>query len=323
MYTYSQGAMKFMKQIAPGVWPTMITPYTENNKIDYDHVEKLVEWYIDRKVAGIFAVCQSSEMFFLTDKEKEELASFIVKKVNGRVGVVASGHTADTLDDQINQIKMMSQTGADNIVLIPNRLAAENESDDVLLKNIDYILSNTEDSITFGCYECPYPYKRVLTPRVISYMADTGRFSFMKDTCCDAVKVKEKIEAGRGIVRVFNANCAQLYLTLKDGASGFSGVMANYHPEAYAWLCANYETNPELAKKLSDFLGIVSCVEGRMYPVSAKKYLKMAFFPEMSDFSRTLDRDKYVPAFATELEQLRDLYRDYMPLLGLDFGVEL
>ena len=312
-----------MKQIAPGVWPTMITPYTENNKIDYDHVEKLVEWYIDRKVAGIFAVCQSSEMFFLDNKEKEELASFIVKKVNGRVGVVASGHTADALEDQIDQIKMMSQTGADNIVLIPNRLAAENESDDVLLKNIDYILSNTEDSITFGCYECPYPYKRVLTPRVISYMADTGRFSFMKDTCCDAVKVKEKIEAGRGIVRVFNANCAQLLLTLQAGASGFSGVMANYHPEAYAWLCANFETQPELAKKLSDFLGIVSCVEGRMYPVSAKKYLKMAFFPEMSDLSRTLDRDKYVPAFATELEQLRDLYRDYMPHLGLDFGVEL
>ncbi len=312
-----------MKQIAPGVWPTMITPYTEDNKIDYNHVEKLVEWYIERGVAGIFAVCQSSEMFFLSDEEKQALASFIVKKVAGRVGVVASGHTADKLEDQVRQINMMAATGADNIVLIPNRLAAENESDDVLLSNLDYILENADKDITFGCYECPFPYKRVLTPRVISYMADSGRFAFMKDTCCDAVKVKEKIEAGRGIVRVFNANCSQLLLTLQDGASGFSGVMANYHPEAYAWLCKNFKTQPELAKKLSDFLGIVSCVEGRMYPVSEKKYLKMAFFPEMSDFSRTLDRDKYVPAFATELEQLRDLYRDYMPKIGLDFGVEL
>ncbi|MBQ8899197.1 MAG: dihydrodipicolinate synthase family protein [Clostridia bacterium] len=312
-----------MKQIAPGVWPTMITPYTEDNRIDYAHVEKLVEWYIERGVAGIFAVCQSSEMFFLSDGEKAELASIIVKQVNGRVGVVASGHTADDIEHQIRQVNMMAETGADNIVLIPNRFAAENESDDVLIRNLDYVLENTDSSITFGCYECPYPYKRVLTPRVISHMADTGRFAFMKDTCCDAEKVKEKIEAGRGIVRVFNANCSQLYLTLKAGASGFSGVMANYHPEAYAWLCKNWESQPELAKKLSDFLGIVSCVEGRMYPVSAKKYLKMAFFPEMSDFSRALDRDKYVPAFATELEQLRDLYRNYMPMLGLDFGVEL
>ena len=312
-----------MKQIAPGVWPTMITPYTEDNKIDYAHVEKLVEWYIERGVAGIFAVCQSSEMFFLSDEEKKELASFIVKQVNGRVGVVASGHTADNLDDQVRQIDMMANTGADNIVLIPNRMVAENESDDVLIKNLEYVLENTDKSITFGCYECPYPYKRVLTPKVISYMADTDRFAFMKDTCCDAAKVREKIEAGRGIVRVFNANCSQLYLTLKDGASGFSGVMANYHPEAYSWLCRNFETQPELAKKLSDFLGVASCIESRMYPVSAKKYLKLTYFPEMSDFSRTLDRDKYVPAFITELEQLRDLYRDYIPKLGIDLGVEI
>ncbi|MBR4942143.1 MAG: dihydrodipicolinate synthase family protein, partial [Clostridia bacterium] len=290
---------------------------------DYAHVEKLVEWYIERGVAGIFAVCQSSEMFFLSDEEKKELASFIVKQVNGRVGVVASGHTADNLDDQVRQIDMMANTGADNIVLIPNRMVAENESDDVLIKNLEYVLENTDKSITFGCYECPYPYKRVLTPKVISYMADTDRFAFMKDTCCDAAKVREKIEAGRGIVRVFNANCSQLYLTLKDGASGFSGVMANYHPEAYSWLCHNFETQPELAKKLSDFLGVASCIESRMYPVSAKKYLKLTYFPEMSDFSRTLDRDKYVPAFITELEQLRDLYRDYIPKLGIDLGVEI
>jgi 4-hydroxy-tetrahydrodipicolinate synthase len=312
-----------MKQIAPGVWPTMITPYTEDNKIDYAHVEKLVEWYIERGVAGIFAVCQSSEMFFLSDEEKRELASFIIRQVNGRVGVVASGHTADDPDGQLRQIEMMAATGADSIVLIPNRLAAADESDDVLIDRLDALLARADKSITFGCYECPHPYKRVLTPRVIAHMADTGRFSFMKDTCCDAEKVKAKIEAGRGVVKVFNANCSQLLITLRAGASGFSGVMANYHPEAYAWLCKNFASQPETAEKLADFLGIVSCVEGRMYPVSAKKYLKMAFFPEMSDLSRAVDRDKYVPAFFTELQQLRALYRDYMDRLGLDFGVAL
>ena len=46
-------------QIQNGVWPTMITPYTPDGKIDYAMVEKLVEWYIERGVAGIFAVCQS------------------------------------------------------------------------------------------------------------------------------------------------------------------------------------------------------------------------------------------------------------------------
>ena len=81
-------------QIKSGVWPTMITPFTDAGEIDYGMVEKLIEWYIERGVAGIFAVCQSSEMFFLNDEEKVELAKFIVDHVNGRVGVVAT--TAST-----------------------------------------------------------------------------------------------------------------------------------------------------------------------------------------------------------------------------------
>ncbi len=310
-------------EIASGVWPTMITPYTENNKIDYDHVVNLVEWYIERGVAGIFAVCQSSEMFYLSDDEKTELASFIVKAVGGRVGVVASGHTADSLDDQVRQINAMAETGADNIVLLPNRFAKKEESDDLLIKNLEYVVSRVDPSITFGFYECPYPYKRVLTPKVISYVTDTGRFGFMKDTCCDAALVAEKIKAGKGVIKVFNANCAQLLLTLRSGASGFSGVMANFHPELYSWLCANYEKSPELAQRVQNFLGVASALESRMYPICAKKYIKKFFLPGMSDFSRTGDRNTFTPSFETELEELEALYKELVFVWGIDLGVKI
>lgn len=301
----------------------MITPYTEDNKIDYAHVEKLVEWYIERGVAGIFAVCQSSEMFYLSEKEKVELASFIVKTVRGRVGVVASGHTADELDDQIAQINAMAETGAENIVLLPNRFAKRGESDDVLIKNFEYVASRVDPSIMFGFYECPMPYKRIVSPKVIAYLADTGRVSFMKDTCCDANQVKEKIRAGRGIIKVFNANSAQLLITLKAGAAGFSGVMSNFHPELYSWLCANFEKEPALAERVQNFLGVASAMEGRMYPVCAKRYIKKFFFPEMSDFCRSADRDIFFPSINTELEQLEALYKELVSIWGIDLGVKI
>ncbi len=310
-------------QIQNGVWPTMITPYTPDGKIDYAMVEKLVEWYIERGVAGIFAVCQSSEMFFLSDEEKVELASFIVKQVNGRVGVVASGHTPDSIDDQVRIVHKMAETGAENIVLLPNRFANADESDDVLKKNLETFLAKVDPAISFGFYECPAPYKRVLNAPLVSYLADLGRFSFMKDTCCDAEQVIEKIRAGKGIVKVFNANCAQLLMTLKAGASGFSGVMANFHPELYAWLCKNFETQPELAERVQNFLGVVSAIESRMYPVCAKKYLKTFHFPEMSDYSRALDASKFVPAFYTEVVELEALYADILKYWNLDLGVRV
>ena len=46
-----------------GSWPVMLTPFTEDNKIDYDGLKELVDWYIKNGVSGMFAVCQSSEMF--------------------------------------------------------------------------------------------------------------------------------------------------------------------------------------------------------------------------------------------------------------------
>ena len=58
-----------MKTIANGVWPVMITPFTSDNRIDYEAVQRIIDWYAGHKVTGIFAVCQSSEMFFLTKEE--------------------------------------------------------------------------------------------------------------------------------------------------------------------------------------------------------------------------------------------------------------
>ena len=96
-------------------------------------------------------------------------------------------------------------------------------------------------------------------------------------------------------------------MTLNAGAAGFSGVMANFHPEMYAWLCDNYASQPDLAQRVQNFLGLASCIEGHMYPVCAKKYLKAFFFPEMSDFTRSMDRDKFAPSFYTELLQMEAL----------------
>ena len=55
---------KHFVHISSGIWPTMITPFSANGTIDYEGLEYLIEWYIREQVSGLFAVCQSSEMFF-------------------------------------------------------------------------------------------------------------------------------------------------------------------------------------------------------------------------------------------------------------------
>ena len=75
-----------------GVWPVMLTPFNEAREIDWASLERLIDWYVRQGVKGLFANCQSSEMFFLSDAESFRLTRFVLDYVDGRL---ADQHGAD------------------------------------------------------------------------------------------------------------------------------------------------------------------------------------------------------------------------------------
>lgn len=303
-----------IKSIPNGVYPTMITPYTTDNKIDYNAVEQLLHWYNERGVAGIFAICQSSEIFFLSFEEKLELLKFIMAHKPEGLSIVASGHTSDDLDTQIAEAKAYIDCGIDAYVFISNRFAKPDESDDVLLKNMEYVASNIPE-IGLGVYECPYPYKRILTPYVLERMAQTGKYQFLKDTCCDIDMIQKKLDAVKGSeLKIYNANSATLLDSLEIGCAGFSGVMANFHPEIYADLCNCYKTDKEKAQKLQNFAGFFSVAECQCYPVNAKYYLSLEGLDINID-SRARNKAEFTPNRMAEIKQMRALTEDFKKLI--------
>lgn len=293
------------------VWPTMITPFDGDNKIDLDALDHIVNWYMEKKVGGIFAVCQSSEMFFLTLEERVKIAGRVNQFVNGKIPVVASGHISDTLEEQINELKAISDTGVDAVVLVSNRLAREDENDDIWIKNAEIILKKLPD-VKFGIYECPYPYKRLMTPKILKWCISTGRFYFLKDTCCDLGQIKNKLKILKGTeFKLFNANSATLLESLKSGASGYSGVMANFHPQLYKWLVDNWEKQPDKAQRLQDFLGAASLAELKLYPVNAKYHMKLCGI-DIGLYSRVQDYKNFTRTDKMQIEQLFNLEKIYI-----------
>ena len=265
-----------MKTIKNGVYPTMITPFTDDNKVDFDGILNLLKWYENRGVDGIFAICQSSEIFFLTFEERLAVLKFIMENKPEGMSIVASGHVADDFETQIKEARAFIETGIDAYVFISNRFAKAEESDEVLLRNMKMV-ADALPEIPFGVYECPYPYKRVLTPELLKAMADDGRFHFLKDTCCSTEMLKAKHEAVKGSnLKIFNANAATFLESLKMGCSGYSGVMANFHPEFYSQLIKAFnDGNFDLAEKLQNIVGYMSVTECQCYPVNAKYYLSL------------------------------------------------
>lgn len=292
-----------------GVWPVMLTPYTKTGALDTEGLAALTDWYIKSGVSGLFSSCQSSEILYLTPEERVLHARVTMEAARGRVPVVASGHVSDDMDEQVRELEAMAETGVDAVILITNHLAKPDEADGVWIKNCETLVKRLDGSIRLGLYECPLPYKRLMSKETLKFCADTGRFYFLKDTCCDARTIAERLEVLRnGALALYNANTTTLLASLREGAAGFSGVMAGFHPELYVWLTAHpYHQN---AQAVQDLLSVCSLIERQLYPVNAKYHLKAVERLPIETISRACDDAQLSETFKAEVHMMDRLCRD-------------
>lgn len=272
-----------------GSFPTMITPFQPDGaSIDYGMVDKLVEWFISSGCTGIFSPCQSSEMYFLSAKERLELASHVHQQIAGRVSHVAVGTYGGSVSEMSETVKAFSSV-CDAVVVVTCFLDPDCTGDDALWqKNAEELLACTP-GVALGLYECPLPYKRLLSPQLLAWCAVTGRFLFHKDTCCDQKQIRDKLKAlqdaalvndAAKVFNFYNANVETLLYSLKLGASGFSGISANFYPRLHVWLIENYAAQDDAsiarAEEVQNLMTVFESTVVVNYPGSAKVYLEQA-----------------------------------------------
>lgn len=256
-----------------GIVPVMLTPFTVDDRIDYPALAKLIDWYLEKGVDALFAVCQSSEMQFLSLEERVELAHFVVQHVNGRIPVIASGHISDDIEAQKSELLAMAQTGIDALVLVTNHLDPRDEGSKVFYATLNTLLETLPASLPLGLYECPAPYRRLLSDDEFTWCAKSGRFVVLKDVSCDLATVERRVRLAQGTpLSVINANAAIAWPAILAGSQGFSGVFTNFNPELYSWLWREGKNQRVLADELAIFLSLGAVTETLGYPKNAKIY---------------------------------------------------
>ncbi|WP_168118924.1 dihydrodipicolinate synthase family protein [Paenibacillus sp. HB172176] len=264
-----------VKELPNGVWPVMLTPFAQDGSVDYNALEQLIEWYIDNGVHGLFAMCRSSDMFQLTRDERIDVVRFVQEKTAGRVSVVASGHVSDSFEEQLKDIEAISEIGVDAVVLITNILAQAEDGEDVWKRNVETILERFPGT-TFGLYECPSPFQRLLSPELIKWCGETGRFTFMKECSNNLGQILEKIKAVQGTpLKIYIANNPHLLEAMQAGGHGYSGMQATYQPDLYSWLTNHWNEDAEKAALVQSYLGATCAFEGRQYYIATRYYLQL------------------------------------------------
>ncbi|MER9020125.1 dihydrodipicolinate synthase family protein [Mesorhizobium sp. M0195] len=262
-----------MPKSAHGIVPVMLTPFTPANQIDWEGLERLVEWYVQMGADALFAVCQSSEMQKLSLEERVTLSKKVVSLARGRVPVIASGHISESADDQRAELKAMAATGIDALVLVTNRLDTANAGSEAFRSSINDVLSWLPGDLQLGLYECPAPYRRLLSDDEFKLCRDTERFITLKDVSCDLETVKRRVALAEGSdFAVVNANAAIATAAMRAGSKGFSGVFTNFHADLYAWLYRHAAEESDLRRDLEIFLALSAMAEPMGYPGLAKTY---------------------------------------------------
>ncbi len=291
----------------------MITPFDLRAQVDLGVVSQLIDFYLAAGVKGFFANCLSSEMYSISESERLELTQHIVRYVDGRVPVVATGSFGLTIEDKVDFTKRIYNTGVNAVILITGHYANVDDGDGVWIANFNKMLRLT-DNIPLGLYECPAPYKRILSPEVFKSVIETNRIVYYKDTSIAPEKVKAKLDivktAKSKRFEFYDAHSPNAMTSLREGAKGMSSIAGNFYPEILVWMC-NHATDPAKSAEvewLQSELAREDPLIHVAYPMSAKYFLRKRGLP-----IRTISRTH---ALELTLEQKKTLDQVHETFLG-------
>lgn len=265
-----------LKNIEKKFIPVMLMPFKKDLSIDYNALDELIEFYLHYGAKGLFANCLSSEMYHLSLEEMIQTVTYIIKKVDNRVPVVATGSFGDSIELQAENIKKMYATGVSAVILITSLLADQHDTESTFRNNVITLLGLTK-GVPVGFYECPVPYKRILSADFLGQLVREGRVKYHKDTSLNIQDIIHKIEntVDESSFGLYDAYMVHAIDSLNVGSAGLSCIQGNYFPELIVWICNNYNIPQRQAEvlQIKHFLIENMDLMHDNYPLSAKYIL--------------------------------------------------
>ena len=260
-----------------GIIPAFYACYDEKGEVSVEGTNALVEFLIEKGVAGLYVGGSSGECIYLSVEERKKTLEAVMEVAKGRIAIIA--HVAcNNTKDSCELARHAQQVGADAIAAIPPIYFRLPEK--AIAKYWNDI-SAAAPELDFVIYNIPQLAGVSLTLPLLDEMLKNPKVIGIKNSSMPVQDIqmfrRQAKMAGRDIV-VFNGPDEQFISGRVIGAEGGIGGTYGVMPEVYvAMNKALAAGNLEKALKLQDAANEVTYAmcsgKGNMYAV-AKAVLK-------------------------------------------------
>jgi 2-keto-3-deoxy-L-arabinonate dehydratase len=106
------------KEMLRGCIPILVTPFFEDGSLDLESLEREIDWVLEEGASGVACVAIASEGYKLTETERDAVIGATVRRVDGRVPVVASADGPGE-EPAIDRACRAAALGANALMVLP------------------------------------------------------------------------------------------------------------------------------------------------------------------------------------------------------------
>ena len=217
-----------------GAGTAVITPMTETG-VDYEALGRLIDFQVEKGIDAIVAAGTTGEGSTLTDREHEELIRFCVKRIAGRVPVIA-GTGSNNTAHAIERTKTACAAGADAVLLVTPYYNKTTQ------RGLIASFSAIADASSVPCilYNVPSRTGLNMLPETLAVLADHERIAAVKEACGNISQVAKELELCGDKLDVYSGNDDQTVPILSLGGKGVISTVGNIVPGEMAEMCRKF-----------------------------------------------------------------------------------
>lgn len=222
------------KPIFVGAATAIVTPLTADG-IDYDNFGRLIDWQIDSGIAAIVVAGTTGEGSTLTDEEHRDAIAFAVKKVAGRIPVIA-GTGSNDCAYAIDLTRFACAAGADAMLVVTPYYNKATQKG--LIKSFTAIADASTKPIIL--YNVPSRTGCNLQPKTCAVLAEHPRIAAIKEASGDLSQIAELARLVEGKMDIYSGNDDQIVPILSLGGKGVISVLSNLLPAETQAICDRF-----------------------------------------------------------------------------------